>query len=118
MSLTYTYVHNRNNKYFKYNYNTQNAMKIINDNFINLLTAHKIAYAIKNYPARKSFYFTNLENMENIAKDLIKELGKDNCEKITVYFNDIFITYLGNKFEITRNYSNIHQWNSYEIIKI
>lgn len=115
---TYTYPR-RNNSYFRYPAKViTNTSNISPNSYIYYSTAKKIAYAIKNYPARRSFYFNDWEALKSVALMLAKELGDDSCTIDKVEWNEFNITYEGNTFNILRKTSSDLVWNTYEITKV
>jgi len=117
MTTTYTYVNRRNSNYFRYTFNPDNGIKGISDNYIGLSVPQKIVYAIKNYPNRRSFYFSEWDNIKLISKNVIQELGDDSTI-ISIHWNEFSIKYNDNTYEITRKFSSDLAWKSYEITKI
>ena len=77
----------------------------------------KIVYAIKNYPNRRSFYFSEWDNIKSISKNVIQELGDDSTIS-NIHWNEFSIKYNGDTYEITRKFSSDLAWKSYEITKI
>jgi len=116
MASSYTYVRPKNNYLFRYPTQISTLCPIPN-NYVYLSTAKKIAYAIKNYPSRKSFYFDEWEDMRWIVAELMKELGFDDCVKGTVNWNEFTITYKNEKFTVSRNFASDLVWKSYDISK-
>jgi hypothetical protein len=115
---TYTYPR-RNNSYFRYPAKViTNTSNISPNSYMYYSTAKKIAYAIKNYPARRSFYFNDWEALKTVALMLVKELGDDSCTIDKVEWNEFNITYEGNTFNILRKTSSDLVWNTYEITKV
>ncbi len=114
---TYTYPR-RNNSYFRYPEKIT-ITDIISSNYIYYSTIKKIAYAIKNYPARRSLYFNDLEPIKKVASKLVNELDSDKTTIIgKIEWNEFNITYQGNTFNILRKTSSDFVWNIYEITKI
>ena len=117
MTTSYTYVSRKNNNLFQYPTGIS-KIRPFEDVYTFLSDAKKIAYAIKNYPARKSFYFDEWNDLNIIIKQLIKELGQENCSKSNIYFNEFTIIYKNEKFEVSRNFSSDLHWKTYDITKI
>lgn len=117
MTTSYTYVPRKNNNIFRYP--TQiSKISAIPNNYIYLSTAKKIAYAIKKYPSRKSFYFDEWEDLRWVVMELMKELGYEHCEKGMISWNEFTIKYKGEKFNVCRNYASDLVWKSYDISKV
>jgi len=116
MTTSYTYVRRKNNYLFRYPSQISKIAQIPN-NYAYLSTAKKIAYAIKNYPSRKSFYFDDWEDLRWVVMQLINELGHDNCIKGKIGWNEFIIKYKDEEFNITRSFSSDLAWKSYDISK-
>jgi len=113
---SYTYVHQKRNTIFRYPH------KIIqyppHDPYLDLNSAKKIVYAIKNYPARRSFYFSDWDNLKVIAHQVIWELQEDSSIEGNIGWNDFTVKFKGELYEINRKLSGDLSWKTFEISKL
>lgn len=114
---SYTYVHKRKNGMFKYPLEIKQT--ILNDSYYFFSIPRKLSYAIQNYPARKSFYFEDWDDIKIIANQVIRELNDESASiNGKIYWNEFSINYKGDIYEISRKMSQDLYWKTYEINKI
>ena len=76
---------------------------ILNDSYYFFSIPRKISYVILNYPARKSFYFEDWDDIKIITNQVIREC-KDESATINGrnYWNEFSINYKSDIYEISR----------------
>lgn len=115
-TYSYTYVHQKRHSIFKYPHKITQYPPY--DPYFELNNAKKIVYAIKNYPARKSFYFSDWDDLKVVAHQVIWELQEDSTIVGKIGWNDFSIKFRDQVFEINRKLSSDLSWKTFEILKL
>jgi len=92
-------------------------------NYSYFSNAKKIAYIIKNYSSiiNHSFFFEDFEDLNRVALLVLKFIDNTNSSIIhnkNMLFNEFFIRYNGELFNVLRSFSANINLKSYKITKI